>query len=100
MHPVGALSFSEYSQQSDAPAVRSGRHSKSVRFDELGSPSSPEASTSSSSGIGFTSEDEADGDIWSNPTADGVVRDEASWAGSLPASQGLYDPENEKGRRT
>lgn len=27
---------------------------------------------------------------------DGVERDEASWAGNLPAAQGLYDPENEK----
>lgn len=27
---------------------------------------------------------------------DAVERDESSWAGSLPASQGLYDNENEK----
>lgn len=58
----------------------------SVRFAEL---EEPEASTS-----GWVYED--DEDLMPSGEAHGVLRDEQSWAGSMPAAQGLYSPEHEK----
>lgn len=85
--------------ESKAPAIPAGRRAVRFHADSMRS-SSPEASTSTASSFEFNSEDDEDEEdlaYWSNPSADGVERDLSSWAGSLPATQGLYDPENEKG---
>jgi len=50
------------------------------------------SSSASSSGNEFSSDDESDEEAY----AHGVLRDASSWAGNLPAAQGLYDPENEQ----
>lgn len=104
MHPVGVLDHNgqDLKLPSAAASAKASKLINSVRFD-LGAdePSSPEASTSSASPFDFSSgsseEDEEDEQFWCNPAADGVLRDDASWAGTLPAAQGLYDPEHEKG---
>ena len=85
-----------------APAAIPAAARRAVRFHaDSERSSSPEASTSTASSFEFNSEDDEDEEdlaYWSNPSADGVERDLSSWAGSLPATQGLYDPENEKGK--
>lgn len=97
MHPAGTFELSQNNEYYESQAVGRKLAAKSVRFSELDLPSSPEASTSSSSGWTSPSDEDEDLHFWSNPTADGVLRDEASWGASLPAPQGLYEPENEKG---
>ena len=60
----------------------------SVRFVE------PEREDCSTSGTSWAYDD--DDDLMPSGEAFGVERDAQSWAGSMPAAQGLYDPEHEK----
>jgi hypothetical protein len=104
MHPGLFTQYAvDNNDNNESKAAPAAARKRAVRFHASSErSSSPEASTSAASSFEFNSEDDEDEEdlaYWSNPSADGVERDLSSWAGSLPATQGLYDPENEKGKR-
>ena len=72
-----------------ASASTSNPRTRSVRFEEA-----PEASTSTAAPVWFDGVEDEDADVTAQ--ALGVERDPESWAGSMPAAQGLYSPEHEK----
>lgn len=99
MHPAASHACDDETQYSVKPAsVRKGASSSRASSSSSASSSSGEEKFAFSAfeSADDTSDEDQDALFWSDPSAVGVLRDEASWAGSLPASQGLYDNSEEK----
>lgn len=93
MHPAAALPLENTSETSPAVATRSNGK-RSVRFveerDHFDSPlDGPSSSSSSSDDDADSFSDVEDANNLFPEYAPGVLRDETSWAGNLPAAQGL-----------
>lgn len=91
MHPAAAL----LQDDSAAPPAATARKAVSVRFspevqerDHFDSPVDFSSSSSDDDAASF-SDDESLESVGPAEYAPGVLRDEASWAGNLPAAQGL-----------